>query len=123
MLKHNLRTWFRPQFSLRTLFILFVLLGAVFSYTGSYVARSLHGRYEPAVIGLGGVKWYDWAPAGFVTDFRWNASAARFYYPLWRLDRMFWHQPIHASKQTGTHPINEVAPEDIGRVYNAWWSK
>jgi len=87
------------------------------------VARSSRGRYEPAVIGLGGVKWYDWAPQGFVTDFRWNNDLVRFYYyPLWRLDRRFWHKPIHGPgvNYPINYPVNEVAPEDIGQVFQAW---
>ena len=105
----------RKGATLATLLALIEETGA----TGVYWNR----RYEPAVIGLGGVKWYDWAPAGFVSDFRWNESTGRFYYPLWLLDREFWHQPIHSSELTGTYPINEVAPGEIGRVYEAWSSK
>lgn len=43
-------------------------------YVGSYLWLSTHGRYEPAAIGLNGVKWYHWAPSGFVTNFRWNQN-------------------------------------------------
>jgi len=87
-------------------------------YVGSYVRRSSRGGYEPAVIGLNGVKWYDWAPEGFVTDYRWNASMKRIYWPLWYLDRRIWHTPDMAD--SGEYPVNEVAPKDIGKVYEAW---
>jgi hypothetical protein len=115
--KLSWRFWPTLQFSLRTLLLLFALLGALLAYVGSYVTRSAHGRYEPMVIGLVGVKWYDWAPHGFVTDFQWDKDQIRFYYPLWRLDRRFWHPPHHASDRA-RYPINE--PSDIGQVYRAW---
>jgi len=88
------------------------------AYTGSCVSRSLRGRYEPEVIGLGGVKPYAWAPEGFVNEYQWNMSLARFYYPLWQLDFRFWHTPAEA--WNGDYPVNEVAPDEIGKVYKAW---
>ena len=87
-------------------------------YAGSYVRRSSRGRYEPAAIGLNGVKWYEWAPEGFVTDYRWDASMKRIYWPLWHLDRRIWHTPDMA--EGGKYPVNEVDPKDIGKVYKAW---
>jgi hypothetical protein len=102
------------------LLLAFALLGILLAYVGNYVARSLQGRYEPAVIGLGGVKWYDWAPKGFVTDLQWDADLMRFYYPLWVLDDRLWHRPVSSSGRT-SYPINE--PEHIGEVYRAWEPK
>src|SRR5262245_22135556 len=91
---------------------------AVFAYVGSYLSRSAQGRYEPECIGLNGVKLYSWAPRGFVTDFRWNHSLMRAYYPLYFLDTRFWHTSDDAYAKK--YPINEVAAEDVGKVYNAW---
>ena len=90
---------------------------AVLAYIGSYMWRSSRGRYEPAVIGLNGVKLYDWAPNGFVTDFRWNRTLALAYLPLYFLDTRFWHtsDDAHGSR----YPINKVAAKDIGKVYQA----
>ncbi len=112
------RTWLRPRFSLRLLFVAFILIAIGMAYLGSYVSRSLQGRYEPAVIGLGGVEWYDWAPRGFVRDYEWDPSLVRIYYPLWQIDRRFWHRPEDA--EDGNYPLNEVKPEDIWKVYQAW---
>ena len=95
-----------------------MLLCLLLLYTGSYGLLSLGGRYEPAVIGLNGVKWYDWAPRGFVTDYNWNEGINRFYLPLWALDRRLWHS--YEEADSGKYPINEVPPEDIGKVYRAW---
>jgi hypothetical protein len=61
------------------------------AYAGSYLALSLRGRYEPAVIGLNGVKWYHWAPNGFVNEFRWHQGVMLVYYPLYILDIRVWH--------------------------------
>jgi len=94
------------------------LLSGLFFYVGSYLWRSTHGRYEPAAIGLNGVKWYHWAPSGFVADFRWNRTLMGVYHPLFFLDTRFWHTSDEACRKR--YPINEVATEDIGKVYRAW---
>jgi hypothetical protein len=111
------RLWLSFRFSLRTRLSIVALLGGLFAYFGSYVLRSSQGRFEPAVIGLGGVKWYDWAPQGFVTDFRWDTRIVRVYYPVWQLDRRLWHPPVHGSDRS-LYPINE--PANIGQVYWVW---
>jgi hypothetical protein len=104
--------------STRNKVILWGLLAfALFSYIGSYVWRSERGRYEPAIIGLNGVKSYGWAPKGFVTDFRWNHTLMRAYFPLYFLDNRFWHTPDDAYR--GNYPINKVSVDDIGKVYRA----
>jgi hypothetical protein len=69
-----------------------------------------------------GVKNYCWAPEGFVTDFVWDFKLIRWYYPLWRLDVCYWHWHSSRGENSGKYPINEVAPEEIGNVYNAWYS-
>ena len=109
--------WIRLQFSLRSLLLAFLVLGIGLAYGGSYVSRSVRGRYEPGCIGLGGVKSYEWAPQGFVTDFRWNSDPARFYWPLYYLDRQFWHSPLSAGEKS-SYPVNET--DDVAKVYKAW---
>ena len=91
---------------------------ALFAYVDSYLSRSVQGRYEPAAIGSNGIKWYNWAPSGFVTDFKWNHTLMRVYYPLFFLDIRFLHTSDDA--YGGRYPINTVATEDIGKVYQAW---
>src|SRR5438093_8777021 len=78
----------------------------LFVYVGSYLWRSTRGRYEPAAIGLNGVKWYSWAPSGYVTDFRWNHTLMLVYCPLYFLDTRFWHTSDEA--YGSRYPINQV---------------
>ena len=78
-------------------------------YVGAYVVRSREGRFEPAAIGLSGVKWYRWAPAGFVTDFKWDQAQMNFYYPLFLLDITFWHKADEM--RDGKYPANIVQRE------------
>ena len=94
------------KYSLRSLMIVIALLSIAFAYVGSYVRRSSVGMYKPAVWGADGVKWYDWAPDGFVNGYHWNAATWRFYCPLWRMDRRFWHQPLHGGEET-PYPIDK----------------
>ena len=81
----------------------FVTLLAI--YAGVYLAMSANGRYEPAVIGLDHVKWYSWAPAGFVHDYRWNPAMESVFLPLWSLDIWLWH-PHVGPGYSGPYPIN-----------------
>jgi hypothetical protein len=113
--------WLRPRFGLRLLFVAVTLACAVAAYVGSYVARSARGRYEPMVIGLNGVKWYDWAPEGFVGEgWKWNETQIWWYYPLWRLDRRFWHKSLDGSLvRKSDFPIDEIPPKEINKVYRA----
>jgi hypothetical protein len=91
------------------------------AYVAGYLFLSLDGRYEPAAIGLNGVKQYQWAPCGFVQEFRWNRTAMIAFYPLFMLDRFFWHTPDEAD--TGRYLVNEVPAEQIWKVYAAWESR
>lgn len=90
---------------------------ALLVYAGSYLSRSLQGRYEPAAWGTGGVKWYDWAPDGFVTDYKWNDGIQHFYFPLYILDNWFWHTTDEAD--SGRYPVNEVGTDDFGAFHRA----
>jgi hypothetical protein len=83
-----------------------VLAILLVSYTGGYVALSANGRYEPAAWGLDGVKWYAWAPAGFVHDFKWDGRMVIAFAPLYYLDQEFWH--TERESESGRYPINLV---------------
>src|SRR4051794_12023197 len=89
---HN---WIRRTFAeiKRYRRILIGLLLLVFMYGASYSMLSYQGRYEPAMIGSNGVKWYEWAPAGFVSDYKWSRGMLIFYFAANQLDRRYWHSP------------------------------
>jgi hypothetical protein len=99
----------------------FVLGFIVLLYLGSYALLSSRGRYEPTATGLNGVKWYAWAPSGFVENFRWSPNLMRVYLPLYVLDCRFWHASDQA--EDGGYPINEVADEDVEKIYRAVTSR
>ena len=84
--------------------IVCILLALI--YVGTYVVLSLAGRYEPAGWGSGGVKWYAWAPRGFVRDYRWNRALMCTFFPLYYLDTHFWH--THDAADSGDYPVNKV---------------
>ena len=88
------------------------------AYLGVYISLSIRGRYEPVLIDPAGVKQYDWAPKGFVQNFKWSHFSIRFYYPLYAIDCRFWHTT--SAKETGRYPVNVVNSEEIGKVYRAW---
>ena len=70
-----------------------VVIVALSLYPLSYVALSLNGIYYPAVIGLNGVKWYDWAPLGSYSrsTYEWRMPILVVYFPLWYADKKYWH--------------------------------
>jgi hypothetical protein len=84
--------------------IVCILLALI--YVGTYGILSLGGRYEPAAWGLAGVKWYAWAPRGFVRDYHWNRALMWTFLPLYYLDTRFWH--TEDAMDSGDYPINEV---------------
>jgi hypothetical protein len=85
-------------------------------YVCSYAALSAWGTYEPAAIGLNGVKWYRWAPAGFVKDYRLRRGFYYAYMPLYLADRWLWHEDDEV--YSGKYPFH--TPKDISDVYKAW---
>ena len=93
------------------------LVALLVIYVGTYLRLSVTGRYEPASIGLNGVKSYAWAPAGFVTDYKWNSAPELIFVPLYALDISFWHTYDLAG--SGRYPINKVDQKDIWKVYKA----
>lgn len=86
--------------------------GLLILYTGIYLYLSLRGRYEPSVLSSKGV-WYEWAPSGFVEDFRWNKSWIIAFLPLYQLDRHLWHTGELA--YVGIYPVNRASMEEIDR--------
>jgi hypothetical protein len=96
-----------------------IALALAFLYMWTYAVLSINGRYEPAAIGLRGVKWYAWAPCGFYDqDCGWNRSMMTFFVPLMFVDTRLWHTPDDAL--SGKYPITEVDPEDIWEYYEKW---
>jgi hypothetical protein len=72
-----------------------------------YSILSICGRYEPAAWGLNGVKWYNWAPYGFVGDkYKWKKYMIIVFLPLWTIDRFYIHSIDDA--YSGKYPINEI---------------
>ena len=78
-------------------------------YVGAYAVRSKDGRFEPYMWGVGGPKWYLWAPAGFVAGYKWDQAQMNFYYPLFLLDINFWHKADEM--RDGKYPANIVQRE------------
>jgi hypothetical protein len=94
--------------------VLGVLFTALVLYVGSYVVLSLGGQYVPSGWGLGWVKWYAWAPRGFVSGpegIDQNRFPQAFYYPLRILDVRF----VHTSRKAydGNHPVNTVLDDKL----------
>ncbi|MGM0487948.1 MAG: hypothetical protein ACQESR_14445 [Planctomycetota bacterium] len=105
-MERRLRTWI--------LAVLGFLLGVYFSV---YVVLSLNGRYEPAVIGLNGVKCYAWAPRGFHANLTWRQEPLMFFAPLYGADTWLWHAEDEA--HSGRYPITEVDRNNIWKYYEA----
>jgi len=97
-----------------------VTFGVWLMVTAAYVYRSVQGRYEPAFIGLSGVKWYDWAPRGFVQEYRWNHRLIRWYSIYFELDNVYWHPRGKIGDIRDDLPVNEVPRDQIWKVYTAW---
>ena len=63
------------------------LLAVIVCYVGNYVSMSSLGRYVPARIGPlanggAGVRWYRWAPAGFMSGHKHRYFLFYFYATL-----------------------------------------
>ena len=95
-----------------------IALGFLFVYVGGYLILSVSGRFEPEAIGLNGVKWYAWAPQGFVHNFRWSKPLKLVFTPLWIADTRLWHTSGKA--ESGRYPVDRVDQKNIGKVYQAW---
>jgi hypothetical protein len=97
-------------------------IGAVVSlllagYMSVYAVLSYYGRYEPATIGLNGVKWHSWAPRGFYADLTWRQEPLMFFAPLYWADTCLWH--TDGKVDSGRYPVTEVDPKDIWKYYEA----
>ena len=97
--------------------VLSVLFSLILIYVGSYCVLSIGGRYEPGLIGLGGVKQYSWAPRGFVAGFVWQRRPMMLYAPLYFFDERYWHTPEKVD--SGRYPVDWVDRTDIWKVYEA----
>lgn len=86
-------------------------------YMSAYAVFSYHGRYEPAAIGLNGVKWHSWAPRGFYADLSWRQKPLMFFAPLYWADTWLWH--TDGKVDSGRYPVTEVDPNDIWKYYEA----
>lgn len=87
-------------------------------YCSYYFYLSKTGRFEPEAIGLNGVKWYGWAPKGFVDKFKWKNSRLTFFYGLWLMDAHLWH--TEQALYHGKYPIDTVPQSDTDKVYRAF---
>lgn len=66
------------------------LSGAAYFLT--YILLTCFGSFAPAVWGLNGVKWYSWAPYGFVdAGLRRNGTLHLVFAPLYLADVNLWH--------------------------------
>ena len=74
---------------------------------GTYLVLSLRGRYEPGLWGLGVVKCYQWAPAGFVEGYQWDRRLMIGFLPLWKLDQWLWHEELWGDDES-EYPVNKV---------------
>ncbi len=83
-------------------------------YVGSYAVLSSHGQYVPGGWGLGWVKWYVWAPYGFVSGPA-GTGQRRFiqtvYLPLWQVDWRLIHTSDRAGE--GKLPINTMLDDAL----------
>jgi hypothetical protein len=88
------------------------------AYVGVYIQLSAHGQFEPAAIGIDYVSDYDWAPRGFVRDYKWNSTMLKIFAPCWRVDRRYWHRPQDADPEL--YPVNEPKDQDLGKIRGPW---
>lgn len=92
--------------------VIIMFLTLITAYVSTYVSLSARGCYQPAVLGLNHVKWYSWAPLGSYdrqTDDWNNTTTMRAFFPLYALDRTYWHPSVR-SNYKGPHPIDEHFP-------------
>lgn len=81
------------------------------SYLLTYLILSKNGAYEPAATGLNGVKWYAWAPHGFVArerpmSFRWRPFPYYAFFPLYWLDCEHWH--TEGKSYRNLYPVHDL---------------
>ncbi len=75
------------------------ILAVLVLYIGSYALLSWNGKFVPGCVGSGGVKWYEWMPAGFMRD-QGLTVLPYVYYPLYWLDTRYVHSPEKAYRST-----------------------
>ncbi len=97
---------------------------ALVVYFGSYIMLSSRGCYVPGSVGLGFVKWYNWAPQGFAfgpAATKQNRPLKLFYFPLWIMDLKFVHTAERA--YTGQYPINTLLDAELQKITQDWNKK
>jgi hypothetical protein len=97
--------------------MMWVIVGCVMLYIGSYMFLSSRGCYVPAAWGLSKVKWYMWAPQGFAsgkTGTKRNRLLERFYLPLWVVDIRLLHPS--AMSASGRYPVNTTLDKELERA-------
>lgn len=90
------------------------ILAAFSIYVWVYVILSLRGQYVPAAWGLGWVKWYNWAPRGFVSGpegIQQNRTIETLFLPLWSFDMRFIHTSAKAG--CGRYPVNTTLDDQL----------
>jgi len=85
-------------------------------YIGTYALLSKFGRYEASSLKFDEVDWYQWAPAGFVHNYRRRDGLFYVFLPLYLADRAFWHTDDDAWR--GRYARHD--PENIGELERAW---
>lgn len=106
-------TWIESR-QLRWVGFWIVVVGS--SYVGLYVILSACGRYEASSLKFDQVDWYQWAPAGFVQDYRRRDVLFDVFLPLYLVDRCFWHTDNDA--WLSRYPRH--VPENLGDLERAW---
>jgi len=82
---------------------------------------SSRGQYVPDTWGLGWVKWYVWAPRGFVAGeagIEQRRALQTVFLPLWWVDTRFVHTSNKAYGED--YPVNRVFDEQLREQYEDW---
>ena len=100
-----------------------VISAAFVLYLGSYTVLSVKGQYVPFAWGIAWVKWYGWAPCGFVSGpegIKQRRVLQFLYCPLWLIDCRL----IHTSDKAldGKYPINTKLDTEL-QEWEKWYKQ
>ena len=101
--------------------IILAMIMALLAYIGSYMILSVQGQYVPKAWGLYWVKFYWWAPRGFVSGPAGIEARPAFYYfffPLWVFDIRLVH--TYDKVNDGIHPINTTLNDALQKQTKQW---
>jgi hypothetical protein len=101
--------------------IIWVVAGCLGVYVGSYIILSSRGRYVPGAWGLSTVKWYEWAPEGYVSGqegTRRNLAFQLFFLLAWIVDNKFIH--TFEKARSGQYPINSLLEHELQVSTSNW---